>query len=111
MSQLTIMIRVNDVARADIALTGDRTYYRFATESSVEDGDLNALPDLDSVTVAITEAAKPRKDELPLSDDVRLQLFVDNVIAGSGFTEESLRRVIAEVSGLYPEFAFVEGFR
>ena len=56
--RLTIMLRVADVARADIMLVPERVYYRFATEDSLEDGELAAVPDFEAVTAELIEAAK-----------------------------------------------------
>jgi len=105
------MMRVEDTARADIALTHDRSYYRFATDSSIEDGELGAVADFTATATAIIDAALPRDGETPLPASVRFQLFVNNRIAPEAATEQSLRRVIGIVEPLWPEFAFIEGFK
>ncbi len=110
-NRITLMMRVEDTARADIALTAERSYYRFATDSSIEDGELGAVADFTATAAAIIDAAMPHDDEMPLPDSVRFQLFVNNRIAPEAATEQSLRRVIGVVSPLWPEFSFLEGFK
>ena len=110
-NRITLMMRVDDTAHADIALTPDRSYYRFATDSSIEDGELGAIADFDATAAAIVDAAMPRDAETPLPPEMRFQLFVNNRLAPEAATEQSLRRVIAAVSPLWPEFSFIEGFK
>lgn len=110
MKRLTLMFMVEDTARADIALTPERTYYRLATETSIEDGELAATDGFDEVVASIVDAAASRDGESPLPPEVRMQVFVDNRLMPDKPTEQSLRRVAATVSGLTPEFAFIEGF-
>ena len=100
------MIKVEDVARADIMLTPERTYYRFATDASIEDGELAAVGDFDGVASKLIDAAMPLDNERPLPEDVKLQLFVNNRLS-----PEKPRRVINTVAPLAPEFSFVEGFK
>ena len=40
MQRYTLMISVRDKARADIAVSADRIYYRFATADTVDEGDI-----------------------------------------------------------------------
>ncbi len=110
-SRITLMVRVDDTARADIALTPDRSYYRFATDSSIEDGELAAVPDFTGAAAAIVDAYMPRDGEHPLAADMRLQLFVNNRLAPEAPTEQSLARVLDAVIPLHPEFTFLAGFK
>ena len=74
--RLTVMMRVADVARADIALTPDRIYYRFATDDSIEDGELPASKeDFGALAARLNECAVARENECPLKQDVGLSLF------------------------------------
>lgn len=107
---VTVMMRVDDTARADISLTPDRSYYRFATDSSIEDGQLAPIAGFEQVAQAVVEAAKPREGETPLGPDMRMQLFVNNVLAPGQPTEQALRRVVDALAPLTPEFAFLQGF-
>lgn len=109
--RITLMIKVEDTARADIALTPERSYYRFATDSSIEDGELAAVADFQATAESIIAAAKPLNNETPLSDDVKLQLFVDNVLNREAPSEQSLSRIISIADGLFPEFSFLNGFK
>ena len=109
-NRLTLMFRVDDSARADLAITPTRTYYRFATEGSIEDGELGAVADFDAAMAEIIDAAMPRPEETPLGADVKFQLFVNNRLAPETPTEESLRRVVDALQPLHAEFAFLKGF-
>lgn len=110
-NRITLMLKVDDTARADIALTPDRTYYRFATDSSIEDGELAAVKNFDSIADEIVDAAHPRDSETGLASDVKLQLFINNRLTPGKPTEESLRRILKVVVPISPEFTFLEGFK
>jgi hypothetical protein len=111
MKRLTIMMRVDDTARADIALTEDRTYYRFATDSSIEDGELAAIDNFEDTLQQLLAAAEARQGERPLPDDMRVQIFIDNRISSNDVSEQSLARLIDCLTPLAAEFAFVSGFK
>lgn len=112
MKRLTIMICAADTARADIALTPERTYYRFATDSSIEDGELGPVPgDFDSVTAGLVEAAAAREGEKPAAAEMRVQVFADNRLCPTPVSEESIGRLADALAALAPEFAFVQGFK
>lgn len=109
--RLTVMMRVADVARADIALTPDRIYYRFATDDSIEDGELPASKeDFGALAARLNECAVARENECQLKQDVGLSLFVDNRICDVKASEESLRRLVCELRRVADEFAFLAGF-
>ena len=108
--RITLMFKVEDTARADLALTPSRSYYRFATEGSIEDGELGAVDNFDTVMAEVINAAMPREGETPLPSDVKFQLFVNNRLAPEPPTQQALRRVVAAVFPLHEEFAFLKGF-
>jgi len=108
MKRLTLMMMVDDTARADIALTPDRTYYRFATDSSIEDGELAPVS---ADYAALAALADAREGEQPLRPDMRIQIFEDNRLSPRPVSEAGLRRLCNALAGLAPEFAFVLGFR
>lgn len=108
--RLTIMLREADVAQASLALTPERTYYRFATEDSIEDGELAPIADFAAVAQTIAEAALPQEGEHPLPPETKMQVFVNNVVMRQAPTRESMRRVVDLLMPLAPEFAFVGGF-
>lgn len=105
------MLKVDDTARADLALTPERTYYRFATDSSIEDGELKAVENFDVLAAEIIDAAIPLEGEQPLSSQVKLQMFVNNRLSPEKPTEQSLRRLLRVIVPLSPEFSFLEGFK
>lgn len=107
---VTIMIIAVDTARADVSITPARTYYRFATDSSIEDGEIAAVKDFGDVAAALTEAAVPRDGEQPLPGEVKMQLYVNNRLTSGTATEQSLRRVVDILDGIAPEFSFLRGF-
>jgi len=110
-NRITIMVRVDDTARADLALTPERSYYRFATDSSIEDGELAAVADFSATAAAIVDAYMPGNDETPLPADLRMQLFVNNRLASETPTEQSLTRILDTIIPLHPEFNFLTGFK
>lgn len=112
MKRLTLMLRADDTARADIALTPDRTYYRFATDSSIEDGELGPVGgDFDCVAAGLLEASAAREGEKPLDADMRVQIFEDNRLLPTPVSEESVGRLADALAALAPEFTFVQGFK
>ena len=110
-NRISFMVRVEDTARADLALTPDRSYYRFATDSSIEDGELAAIANFVTTAAEIVDAYMPREGEAPLPHDMRVQLFVNNRLAPEAPTEQSLARTIDTLIPLHPEFAFLAGFK
>ncbi len=110
-NRLTIMMGVADMARADVALTPDRIYYRFATDESIEDGELPGAKD-DFATLAdeLLTAATAKEGERQLSDGVKVTIFVDNRLSDIKISEESLRRLVGRLRQVAEEFAFLGGF-
>lgn len=107
---LTIMMMVADTARADLAFAKDRTYYRFATDSSIEDGSLAACADIPALVAQVQSAAESAEGEGPLPADVRVQIFVNNRQQAIQLSEASLRRLVAILEPFASEFAFLRGF-
>lgn len=108
--RLTIMLRVADVARADIMLVPERLYYRFATEDSLEDGELAAVPDFAAVASELIEAAKAAEGEKSLADGMLMQVFVNNRLSTDAVSEQSLRRMVNCLLPIAAEFQFLHGF-
>lgn len=110
-ARLTIMVAVSDTARADIALTPERIYYRFATDEAIEDGELPAAKeDFTTLAVRILSNVTARDNEKALPDDVRLTIFVNNRKSDITVSEESLRRMVDELHAVADEFTFLKGF-
>lgn len=110
-SRLTLMLCVSDMARADIALTADRIYYRFATDESIEDGELPASKEnFTSLAERIVSSAKGAENESVLLPEVKVNVFVDNRRRDMTVSEESLRRMVDELCGIAEEFMFLRGF-
>ena len=107
---LTIMLLIADTARADIAIKSDRTYYRFATEASLEDGDIAGVPDIGQLAKEVIAAIQGREGEAPLGDGMKVQIFVNNYAQAIAATEASLRRMVAVLEPVAVEFAFLRGF-
>lgn len=110
MKRLTLMMRVEDTARADVALTPERTYYRFATDSSIEDGELAPAADFDTVADRIVADASMRDGEALLDPKVKVQIFIDNRLQNIQVSEQSLRRIADRMADLNQEFNFLNGF-
>lgn len=110
-NRLTIMMAVDDTARADVALTPERIYYRFATDESIEDGELpGAKEDFGAIADDLLADAAAKDDEHPLSDGVKVTIFVDNRLSDIKVSEESLRRLVGRLRQVAEEFAFLCGF-
>ena len=108
--RLTIMLRVADVARADIMLVPERVYYRFVTEDSLEDGELAAVPDFAAVASELIEAAKAAEGEKSLADGMLMQVFVNNRLSTDAVSEQCLRRMVNCLLPIAAEFQFLHGF-
>lgn len=108
---ITVMLMAGDEARVDIAITPARTYYRYATDSSIDDGELDVVENFETVAQSIVEAASPRDGEQPLDGGVRLQFFVNNRISSGRPTVQSLDRLIGVLMPLAAEFSFLKDFR
>ena len=109
--RLTLMVRAADTARADIALTPDRIYYRFATDESIEDGELpGTKEEFDSFCCRLLDSVAAREAETPLADEIKLSIFTDNHTTDIKVSEQSLRRMVNELKAIADEFAFLGGF-
>ena len=105
------MVAVSDTARADIALTPERIYYRFATDESIEDGELPAAKDdFTALAGRILSDVTARGNEKELAAELRLTVFVDNRKRDIAVSEESLRRMVEELRAVADEFTFLRGF-
>ena len=109
--RLTIMMRVTDAARADIALTPERIYYRFATDDTIEDGELPApKEEFGALAESIVRDAEAKDGESPLGNDMKVEIYVDNRVSGINVSEQSLRRMVNRLKSVAEEFAFLGGF-
>lgn len=108
--RVSIMLRHGDEAHASIALTPERTYYRFATDDSIEDGELAPVADFAAVSEALAAEALPREGEDPLPGHLRMQVFVDNVLIKEKPSRRAMRRLVDILEPLAPEFAFLSIF-
>lgn len=110
-TRLTIMMRVADTARADIALTPERIYYRFATDDTIEDGELPAPKEEFGVLAeSIVSDAEGKDGESPLGNDMKVEIYIDNRVSGIKVSEQSLRRLVNCLKSVAEEFAFLGGF-
>lgn len=107
--RLTVMLSVPDVGRADVAMTADKTYYRFATDDSIEDGELPGLHERfsDAVLHAL-EAFSPGVNVAADIAPMRFTLFINNrSVAPAVLNPETLRTFTRRLANLYAEMAFV----
>ena len=112
MTQLTIMLIVPDRARADVMLRADRVYYRFATESQAEDGDLPGLGDRMTVTCErLLDALTAREGEQAVkAEEMKVTVFVDNTARTVAVSEESVARLAEALARESAEFEFLKRF-
>lgn len=109
--RLTIMMHAGDVARADMALTPERIYYRFATDESIEDGELPpAKEDFNLLSDRLVAALTANDGEQDLADDMSVKIFINNRLSDIRISEASMRRLVAELRSVAEEFAFLGGF-
>lgn len=109
-TRITFMLSLPDMARVDAALIPGKTYYRFATDDSIEDGELR--PDeklfeplaqsLLGVFEAESDAASPGIEPLQFT------LFVNNVrVTPATLTRATLRSFANLLADAHPEFGFM----
>lgn len=111
MNRLTLMFRYGDEARADVAITADKVYYRFATDDSIEDGELPAFKtDFEKLTSELTEAMKASEGEDEIDGEMKVEIYTDNRKSSTCVSRQSLRRAVEILTYEADEFAFLRGF-
>lgn len=110
--RLSFMLSVPDAARADVTMTPERTYYRFMTEDSLEDGELDGLHE--KFGEFISETLGSFRAGVGVSapiDPVRLNMFVNNrKVEPEVLNNTTLRMFIRALMKGHDEFAFFGGF-
>lgn len=107
--RLTFMISYGDIARADIALTSDKCYYRFMTEDSIEDGELpGAHEEFETLAVQLCNIFKPgvgiSKDITPL----HFTFFINNQsVTPAVLNHDTLRSWSEKLTEHYNEMSFL----
>lgn len=109
MNRITFMISVPDQIRADVAMTEDKTYYRFATDDSIEDGELPGLKkEFDKFTEHLLESFTPGIGITTDISPVKFTLFVNNVVVRPAvLNRDTLRAFISKLADKYNEFTFL----
>ena len=101
---------LDDSARADVALTAERCYYRFSTDDSIEDGDLPPVDDFDTFCDELLAALDTDEGGDIAGRSLRVSVFVDNRVwrpASGEFGIAGLKRAAVLLGTIAPEFAFV----
>ena len=111
--RLSFMLSVPDLARADIAMTPEKTYYRFMTEDSLEDGELPGLKeDFETLVNRALSGFKAGVGVSSPTDPVKLNLFINNrKVEPEILNNSTLAGFIDVMKCAYAEFAFLGGFR
>lgn len=111
--RVSFMLSVADVARADVTMTPDKTYYRFMTEDSLEDGELPGLKEeFEPLVTRALEGFKAGVGVSSPTDPVKLGLFINNrKVIPEILNNSTLARFIDVMKRAYAEFIFLEGFR
>lgn len=112
MSRLTFMFSNPGCIRADVAMTEDKTYYRFATEDSIEEGELPGLKqEFESFKNQLLESFRP---ESGITEDVsplRFTLFDNNsIVRPIILNHNTLRTFLVRLAGKYNEFSCLHSF-
>lgn len=109
--RLTLMFQSGDYARADIALTNDRIYYRFATDDTIEDGELPwGKCDFYTVSNALLTEMPAREGESPIGIESTVKVFIDNRIDNIDFSSDSTGRATDILEQVAEEFNFLRIF-
>ena len=98
------------VPSSRVSSVPERIFYRFATEDSLEDGELAPLPDFAATINSLVEVAKGCANETPLAENVLKQVFVNNGLSCEPVSEQSLSRLIRALLPITAEFQFLQGF-
>ena len=111
--RVSFMLSVTDVARADVTMTPEKTYYRFMTEDSLEDGELPGLKDDFAPTVSkAIEGFKAGVGVSSPTDPVKFSLFLNNrKVIPEILNNGTLARFLDVLKTVYAEFSFLEGFK
>jgi hypothetical protein len=110
--RITFMLKIEDNARADVAMTPDKTYYRFATLDTLEDGELPGLNEkfgnfAEDLLSSFNAGVGASADISP----VKFTLFVNNRVAQPVIlNNDTLRKFVSTLADKYDEFGFLAGF-
>lgn len=107
--RLTFMIAYGDIARADIAITPDKCYYRFMTQDSLEDGELPGMHDgFETFATQLCDIFKPG---IGISTDIsplRFSLFINNrSVTPAVLNHDTLKAWSEKLAGHYDEMSFL----
>jgi hypothetical protein len=110
--RITFMLKIEDNARADVAMTPDKTYYRFATLDTLEDGELPGLGDnFGKFAEELLAAFNAGVGTSANIDPVKFTLFVNNRVAQPVIlNNDTLRVFINKLAAAHDEFGFLCGF-
>lgn len=105
-TRITFML-ANEDARCDAMLTAERTYYRFMTEDSLEDGDLPGLGErFETEAEALLDCFRASPEISSSIEPLRFQLFVNNVaVKPVTLNRSTLRAFTRHLAELYQEFS------
>lgn len=111
-NRISFMFSVENRARADVMLSSDRTYYRFATEDSMEEGELPGNPEhFDEFARELLDVFRAGVGVNASTDPVHFTLFVNNTrVTPEVLNNDTLRRFICRMARYADEFAFLRGF-
>jgi hypothetical protein len=110
--RITFMLKVEDNARADVAMTPDKTYYRFATTETLEDGELPGLGEkFCSFATDLLTSFNAGVGASAAIDPVKFTLFVNNKVAQPVIlNNDTLRMFVNKLASVHDEFGFLAGF-
>jgi hypothetical protein len=110
--RITFMLKIEDNARADVAMTPDKTYYRFATTDSLEDGELPGMGDkFGTFAEQLLASFNAGVGTTASIEPVKFTLFVNNRIANPVIlNNDTLRAFVNKLESAHDEFGFLSGF-
>ena len=104
-SRITFML-ANDSARCDAALTPEKTYYRFMTEDTLEDGELPGLKDsFNSEAARLLDCFHCTPALSSSIEPLRFKLFINNQqVTPETLNHSTLKAFMRALSDIYEEF-------
>ena len=109
MDSLEITLSVPDRARADVLVTNDRIYYRFATPDTLDQGDLPGLKgDTPAMLDRIAKACTADGNLIP-PEELKITVKTDDTLLHT-ISESALREIVGILQEIDEVFLFLRGF-
>lgn len=110
--RITFMLKIDDNARADVAMTSEKTYYRFATVDTLEDGELPGMGEqFATFAEKLLSTFNAGVGTTGSIEPVKFTIFVNNRVATPVIlNNDTLRTFVNMLAEVHDEFGFLTGF-